>query len=58
MKKQFKEGVPTLEEAKIMLAEAGKLNPGSWVEHSLNVGRAAKLIAEYDSSLDRDTRLY
>jgi hypothetical protein len=57
MKNQFKEGIPTLEEAKIMLEEAGRLNPGPWVEHSLNVGRVAELIAGYDNELDRDTAL-
>lgn len=53
----LEKGVPTLDEAKILLEEANKLNPGPWVEHSLNVGRAAELIASYDSELDKNTAL-
>lgn len=43
-----KEDVPSLEEAKLILKEAEKLNPGPWVEHSLNVGKAAELIVRMD----------
>jgi len=57
MKDCLEKGVPTLEEAKILLEEASKLNPGLWIEHSLNVGRAAELIATYDSELDKNTAL-
>jgi len=46
------QSVPTLEEAKSMLMEAEKLNPGPWVEHSLNVAEAAKLIAEQTEDMD------
>jgi len=45
-------GIPTLEEAKLMLVEAENLNPGSWVKHSLNVAEAAKLIAEQTEDMD------
>lgn len=57
MKDCLKVGVPKLEEAKIILDDSGKLNPGPWIEHSLNVGMAAKLIAEYDKELDKNTAL-
>lgn len=57
MKDYLEKGVPTLEEAKILLEEASRLNPGPWVEHSLNVGRAAEIIAVYDSELDNNTAL-
>jgi len=48
----YKKGVPTLEEAKMILEEAEKLNPGKWVEHSINVAEGAKLIAEQTDDLD------
>ncbi|MGY0371990.1 HD domain-containing protein [Clostridium sp. JNZ J1-5] len=57
MKNYLEEGIPTLEEAKGILDEGSKLNPGPWIEHSLNVGRAAELIAEYDRELDENTAL-
>lgn len=38
--------VPCIKTALEILNWAGNLNPGSWVEHSKNVGRAAKAIAE------------
>ncbi|WBW97210.1 HD domain-containing protein [Oceanirhabdus sp. W0125-5] len=44
--------IPSLEEAKIMLNEAQKLSPTPWVEHSLNVAEAAKLIAEQIPGMD------
>ncbi len=49
-----KKGIPTLEEAKIILEECGKLNPGPWIEHSINVAEAAKLIAEQTDDLDSE----
>ncbi len=57
MKRNLEEGIPTLEEAKIILEEGSKLNPGAWVEHSLYVGKAAELIAKEDSELDSNTAL-
>ncbi|MFD3157319.1 HD domain-containing protein [Haloimpatiens sp. FM7330] len=57
MKGYLEKGVPTLEEAKMMLDEGSRLNPGPWIEHSLNVGRAAELIAEYDKELDKNIAL-
>lgn len=50
-------GVPTLEEAEILLEEAGKLNPGPWIDHSIFAGKAAKLIAENCPGLDSDIAL-
>lgn len=46
MKNNVIEGMPTLREAEEILKEAGQLNPGPWVDHSLYAGRAAELIAE------------
>lgn len=55
--KQLNFGVPTIEEAKLILAEGSKLNPGPWVEHSLFVGKAAELIAKEDKGLDGNIAL-
>lgn len=52
MKSYIGQGVPTLEEAKLLLKEAEELNPGPWVKHSLYVAEAAKLIAEQTSDMD------
>ena len=38
--------LPGIDEAKEELALAEKCNPGPWIKHSLNVGRAARYIAE------------
>lgn len=48
-------GVPSLEEAALILDEGYKLNPGPWREHSLYVGKAAELIANEDNELDGNT---
>lgn len=45
MEKCHEQGVPTIEEAKLLLQEAEKLFPGPWVQHSLCVAEAAKLLA-------------
>ena len=45
-------GIPTIEEARALLVEAKHLNPGPWVEHSLYVAEAAKLIAEETDDLN------
>ncbi len=52
--KTIGQDVPTLEEAKEILAEAERLNPGPWVQHSINVGKAAELIAKKDNEIDSD----
>ncbi len=57
MKTYLPEGIPTLEEAKIILEESSKLNPGPWVDHSLYVGKAAELIAREDMELDPNVAL-
>ncbi|MDR3598151.1 HD domain-containing protein [Clostridium sp.] len=57
MKNYIKEGMPTLEEAKIILEEGSKLNPGPWIDHSLYVGKAAELIAKEDKELDSNIAL-
>jgi HD superfamily phosphodiesterase len=41
--------------AKNMLIEAGKLNPGPWIRHSENVASAAKMIALKTESHDPET---
>ncbi len=46
--------IPTLETAQTLLAEAEGLNPGPWVAHSVNVARAAQLIARRHPTLDAD----
>lgn len=37
--------LPKLEEANMLLEEAGKLNPGPWINHSKYVAESARLIA-------------
>lgn len=49
--------VPNIEEAKSILEEGNKLNPGQWIEHSIYVGKAAELIAKEDKELDGDIAL-
>lgn len=46
--------LPTIEEAKSELEIAGKLNPGPWIEHSLNVGIAARNIAKKVPGMDEN----
>jgi hypothetical protein len=45
----------TRAEAGELLREAAQMNPGPWVDHSLNVARAAEAIARADPHLDPDT---
>lgn len=47
--------IPTLDKAHAILLESGKMNPGPWVEHSMNVGKAAQAIAERHLRLDSTT---
>ena len=44
--------LPTADEAMQELMTAEKKNPGPWVKHSINVGIAARKIAEKIPSLD------
>lgn len=46
--------LPTREEAEEELELAGEMNPGPWIKHSVNVGIAARNIAEKISVLDAD----
>lgn len=46
--------VPSRKEAENMLKEASLLNPGPWVEHSINAAKAAYLIAKHDKELDEN----
>lgn len=57
MKNYLEESIPTLEEAKVILEEGSKLNPGVWIDHSLNVGKVAELIAREDKELDSNVAL-
>ena len=45
---------PDKETAIRVLELAGQMNPGPWSEHSYNVARAAKLIAEHCDKLDSE----
>lgn len=37
---------PSTEQVYKELEEAGKRNPGQWIAHSINAGKAARFIAE------------
>ena len=49
--------VPSLEEAEAFLADAQARNPGPWVQHSRNVGRAAEAVAAHCAGLEPRTAL-
>ena len=44
-------GLTTIEMAQALLAEAGKLNPGAWEQHSIYVREGARRIANGDENL-------
>ena len=46
--------MPTVSCAERFLIQAGKLNPGPWVEHNFYTGRAASLIAEKCRDMDSE----
>ena len=46
--------LPNIEEAEKELQIAGELNPGPWVKHSMNVGIAARNIAEKIPGMDAE----
>ena len=52
----FDRGVPSFAEANRLLRDAEALNPGPWVQHSLLVGQAARLIAQ--KLIEKDTPPY
>ena len=49
--------IPTRSEAKSLLHNAEKRNPGPWVQHSLNVAKAAEAIAIHGSELEPEKAL-
>ncbi|WAG61539.1 HD domain-containing protein [Clostridium estertheticum] len=55
MKNDGIQGLPMLYEAKIFLEDAGRLNPGPWINHSEYVAEAARLIAEKTEGLNSET---
>lgn len=46
--------IPNRQESQRLLEEAGRLNPGPWVEHSILVGKAAKMIAARCPGMDEE----
>lgn len=54
MKSKNIQGIPTLEEAKLILEEAEKINPGPWIGHCKYVAESAKLIAENCEDLNSE----
>lgn len=44
--------IPTIEQAKALIEEAGRLNPGKWIDHSINAASAARRIALHHPVLD------
>jgi putative nucleotidyltransferase with HDIG domain len=52
MFKEMKLKVPSLQMAEELMAEAGQLNPGPWISHSVFVAKAAKEIASHHPRLD------
>lgn len=55
LKTHMIQGIPTLEEAQLLLEEAEKINPGPWIGHCKHVAESAKLIAENCEDLDSET---
>lgn len=54
LKNYIVQGVPTLEEAKLLLEEAEKINPGPWIGHCKYVAESAKLIADNCKDLNSE----
>ena len=46
--------VPSVEEAKKLIEEAAKLNPGPWIEHNKTAGFCARTIAEKCDDMNPD----
>jgi len=46
--------LPTRKQVDNELEKANKLNPGLWKQHSINVGRAAEIIAEHCVDINSD----
>jgi hypothetical protein len=47
--------IPSIQQAENFLAEAERLNPGPWVEHSRHAASIARMIAKQHPDLDADT---
>ena len=47
--------IPRRETAEALLAEAGQMNPGPWIQHSENVAKAAQSIAAHHPEADAET---
>lgn len=54
MDKENKSGIPSVKEAKDLLKEAEKMNPGKWVQHSIHAAEAAQSIAKNCPGMDSD----
>lgn len=54
LKNYIVQGVPTLEEAKLLLEAAEKINPGPWIGHCKYVAESAKLIADNCKDLNSE----
>lgn len=54
MENCYKQGLPTMDEAKVLLEEAENLFPGPWIQHSLWTAHAAALIAENCEELNSE----
>lgn len=52
MKSLNMQGIPKIEEAKLLLEKAESINPGPWIGHCKYVAEGAKLIAENCKELD------
>lgn len=50
-----KEGIPSMDEARSLLEEGGRMNPGPWIRHSEYVAEAAGKIAAECEGLDEET---
>ena len=44
--------IPTLQEAECLLSEAEQSNPGPWIQHSIFVAKAARLISDLHPELN------
>jgi putative nucleotidyltransferase with HDIG domain len=54
MIKSYEQGVPTIEEANLLLKEAEILFPGPWVQHSIFTAEAARIIAQNCKDLNSE----
>lgn len=52
--KERKDGIPSVREARALLEEAGRRNPGSWIRHSEYAAEAAGKIAAQCDGIDEE----